>query len=302
MSSTSRSLAGNGTRQAIGSGAAFGTFGELLQGVLYPSDRDFLVTLPIARWSTATFHWRPGWPLRVEPAHKHRSRALARTMLRLYGRRGGGRLTIHSELPEGKGLASSSADLVATARAVAAAFGEELAPETIEGLLREVEPTDGVMYDDVTAFHHRDVSLITRVGPLPPLTVVGVDEGGTVDTIAFNRLPKPYDERDKREYTHLLDTLVAAVRRGDMAAVGRVATRSAQLNQRLSPRRTLEAVLEVSSRAGALGVVAAHSGTSLGVILADDAPGYADRLGRVLAACRRISPEVTVYRTLPGGT
>ena len=45
---------------ATGVSAAFGTFGELLQGVLPEEDGDFLVTLPVARWAMARFRVRPG--------------------------------------------------------------------------------------------------------------------------------------------------------------------------------------------------------------------------------------------------
>src|SRR5690606_29798285 len=38
---------------SVGVGRAFGTFGELVQGVLPPDGSNFLVTLPIARWTVA---------------------------------------------------------------------------------------------------------------------------------------------------------------------------------------------------------------------------------------------------------
>ncbi|MFC7585132.1 hypothetical protein ACFQYP_16355 [Nonomuraea antimicrobica] len=39
----------------VGRGRCFGTFGELIQGALPPDGRDFLVTIPVARWSYARF-------------------------------------------------------------------------------------------------------------------------------------------------------------------------------------------------------------------------------------------------------
>ena len=86
-----------------GVGKAHGTFGELLQGQLPDSEKDFLVTLPIARWSTASFLPTPDSDeIRVLPAHKHKSRRLVGEILRAYGYRGGGVLTVSSTLPEGK--------------------------------------------------------------------------------------------------------------------------------------------------------------------------------------------------------
>lgn len=98
--------------RAIGVSSAFGTFGEVMQGVL-PTGRDVLVTLPIGRWSTVTFVAEPDTPgIRVSPPHKHKALRLARGMLAGRGYPGGGQLRIESCLPEGKGMASSSADLV----------------------------------------------------------------------------------------------------------------------------------------------------------------------------------------------
>ncbi len=104
----------------VGNGFAPGSFGELLQGVSPDDGRDFLVTLPLSIGAHATFTPDATLPdVQVAPARKRKSLAVARRALALLGAPPGGALTIDSSLPEGKGLASSSADLVATVRAVA---------------------------------------------------------------------------------------------------------------------------------------------------------------------------------------
>lgn len=94
---------------------------------------------------------------------------------------------------------------MATARAVASALGVDLPPHAIEDLLRRIEPTDGVMYPGVVAFEHRNVALLDQLGVLPPMTIVGIDEGGTVDTVAFNKIPKNFTAAERDEYARLLD-------------------------------------------------------------------------------------------------
>jgi L-threonine kinase len=282
----------------VGVGRACGTFGELLQGALPEPASDFLVTLPIARWSAATFMPGPAPGVRCLPGEKQKARRLAEMMLSRYGVPAGGLLRIDSELPEGKGMASSSADLVATARAVAEAVGARVTSTGIEDLLREIEPTDGVMYSGVVAFHHRRVQLRARLGTLPPLTIVGLDEGGAVDTIAFNGVPKPFTHHDRAEYRHLLDQLATAVVTGDVATVGRVSTRSAVLNQKLRRKRTLRMLIRASRRIGGLGVVVAHSGTVIGMLLADSDPAYAVKLDRATRVCTALSDAVRVEHLL----
>ncbi len=284
---------------ASATAAAFGTFGELLQGAL-PDGQEFLVTLPIARWSRATFRLdSQAGTVCVRPAHKNKSRRLVLEMLRERGIDDGGELVIDSDLPEGKGLASSSADLVATARAVGRALGTELGAERIETLLRLIEPSDGVMYDGIVAFHHRQVRLRTHLGHLPPMTVVGIDEGGIVDTTDFNLRPKSFSAREKRTYEQLLGTLTCAIATADVASIGAVATHSALMNQRRGPKRHLDDLITLCREVGGLGVVAAHSGTALGVLLADDDPGHVLRLERTRRACAGLAGVTWTDRCLP---
>jgi len=281
-----------GVDVTTGAGTAFGTFGELLQGTL-PDGTDFLVTMPINRCTTAWFRLEPDGPLRVFPSDKLKSYALARAMLG----DAGGTLVIDGDLPVGKGLASSSADLVATARAIGGALGISTTPEAVEDLLRAIEPTDGVMYAGVVAFEHRAVRLRHFLGVLPPLTVVAVDEGGEVDTIAFNRAPKPFSARERREYARLLKLIGEAVRDRDLVAVGCIATRSAELNQRLNHKRHLAEMSRVCAEEGGLGVICAHSGTMTGILLADEQSGHDERLARVSRACAALADGVTVFRS-----
>ncbi|MFD7506361.1 kinase [Streptomyces sp. NPDC059850] len=285
-----------------GISTAFGTFGELLQGVLPGPEGDFLVTLPIARWTVATFRVDSGsTTVRVVPEHKRKAARLLSMIIEEAPVPMGGVLTLDSALPEGKGLASSSADLVATARAAGNALGMPMPPRRIESYLRRIEPTDGVLYDGIVAYHHRQVRLRRMLGSLSPMTVVGIDEGGTVDTVAFNRIPKPFSAAERRAYERLLAHLTTAVRRDDLREVGAVATRSALMNQALRPKRTLEEMIAACTDIGGLGVVAAHSGTSLGILIDNADPERAAKLTRAVRVCSELAGNVTAYRTLSFG-
>ncbi|GAA2460516.1 kinase [Streptomyces pulveraceus] len=284
---------------ATGVSAAFGTFGELLQGVLPGKDGDFLVTLPVAGWAVARFELHPdSEQLLVWPPRKKKALRLTSMILEEVGGPAGGVLKIDSMLPEGKGLASSSADLVATARAVANALDEPMPPRRIESHLARIEPTDGVLYPSIVAYHHRRVRLRARLGSLPSMAVVSVDEGGEVDTVAFNSIPKPFTTADKRRYARLLEHVTRAVARRDLAEVGRVATASARMNQALRHKWSLEAMTGICDSVGGLGVVVGHSGTTLGILLDTAAPDFPARLAAAAQECQELAGNVTVYRTL----
>ncbi|MCX4821260.1 kinase [Streptomyces sp. NBC_01142] len=286
-------------RGPTGVGTAFGTFGELLQGVLPENDGDFLVTLPVARWTMATFRQDPdSSDLVVQPSHKKKALQLARMITEEALQPAGGVLTVTSVIPEGKGLASSSADLVATARAVGQALNIKMPASCIERFLARIEPTDGVLYPAIVAFHHRSVRLRAVLGSLPSMAVVGIDEGGAVDTVDFNRIPKPFTTADRHEYARLLDRLTVAVCRSDLAEVGSIATRSALMNQSLRHKWSLEPMREICREVGGLGVAVGHSGTTLGVLLDTADPAYTHRATAAARACSELAGNVAVYRTL----
>jgi L-threonine kinase len=285
------------TRTSLfGIGHACGTFGELLQGALADPPIDFLVTLPINAGTSASFTCDvDAAGVVVEPPDRAKARGLAELMLVRHGL-GGGRLELRSDLPLGKGLASSSADLVATARAVGRALGWCPSPYEIEDLLRTIEPSDGVMHPGTVAFCHREVRLLEAFGPLPRLTIVGVDEGGDVDTIVYNRGPRWFTDQERHEYGRLLDALRRAIPQRDTRTIGAVASRSADLHQKRHPKRMLAEMFDVCRAAGGRGVVAAHSGTVLGVLLDEAEPAHRWRLQRTLRACAELGPTC-VYRS-----
>jgi L-threonine kinase len=278
-------------------GRAFGTFGELLQGALPGDGPQFLVTFPIDAWSTATLclcdlHDR----ITVSPPHKTKALAVVRRVMAAAGQVVGAHLELRSDLPEGKGMASSSADLVATARAVAAGLGLVQRPAHIEAALRTVEASDGVMYPEVVAFYHREVRLRQRLGPLPSVKILAHDRGGQVDTVAFNRRTHFFPPEDRIEYARLLDRLVHAVPAGDLPEIGRVTTRSAELALRGDGIVRFCTLRDACRQVGGLGLVLAHSGTMLGVLLTAADP---DLMGKTETVRQVVGGAVSVYESLP---
>ena len=282
-----------------GTGRCYGTFGELLQGVLPVEGREFLVTLPISQYSTARFTISPGSrKVHVCPSHKVKSGRLAEKLTDILGLDSGGTLSIWSELPAGKGCASSSDDMVATARALQAASGASVSRKVLARIMSSIEASDGVMYPGIVSFYHREGVLRKFLGYLPSMTIVGLDTGGQVDTVEFNKRPKPFDSARRAEYKKLLIHLERAVARKDLWALGEISTHSAILNQKLLPKPHLELLLEMRRRHGALGVVGAHSGTQLGLLLGPDPSNGPRDPSAVVAELRQYSPDVFVYRTL----
>jgi len=284
-----------GGAASSGYASCHGSFGELLQGVL-PERGAFLVTLPIELRARARFLLRDyAAGLRVQPESSWKSLRLAEALLRRYELPLRGELTLESEIPRGKGLASSTADLVATYRAITSFHRLPQETQVLEALLREIEPSDGVMHESVVAYQHREARLLERLGAVPALALVAVDEGGEVETLEHNRREPEYSHSEVQEFGVLLARLRDAFRAGDLAPIGAVATRSAEINQRLLPKRLLGTMMGIATAVGALGVAAAHSGTCLAILI--DALGD-DAGDRIQAASDRLTALGLEPRTI----
>ena len=233
-----------------------GSCGELLQG--WHRGEPFLVTCPIARYTTV----RATASLQGLIGLGEKARCALQLYLREVGIEKfpfGMQLT--SELPRGKGMASSSADIAAVLAAASLALGQPLAPEAILHLAVQVEPTDAVFFpgivclNQVTGRVQRVYSNLSH----PYLTIF--DTGGTVDTADCHACAAKAEESGSRPWTDLLEALAEGERR-----MAEAATQSALWNQARLPKHCLEALLQQARDIGALGLVAAHSGTVIGVI------------------------------------
>jgi uncharacterized protein involved in propanediol utilization len=109
---------------SVGYGKAHSSFGELLQGRL-KGDVDFLVTLPIDMWSICNLtSIRRNGPLVINCEY-FKSARVAEMLLDKLGIKDGYELTISfsRNIPVGKGLSSSTADMLSTIRALQEVFG-----------------------------------------------------------------------------------------------------------------------------------------------------------------------------------
>lgn len=314
-------------RLSIGHGVCAGHHGEIVQGLFHaPHVRDphpahdppfarGLLTLPCPLfWSSARFipHESPGGALEVTPPGREKARRAAVLTARHLGLTCGGRLDIRSNIPPGRGLGSSTADVVAAIRAVADCCGARLSADVVAGLAVQAETAaDAVMYaesprSEAVLFAQRAGRVIEAFGrPLPPLVVLGFDTaewGGAglpagVDTL---RLPLPdYTPAHIAEFERLRDLLRRGIRSGDPRMIAEAAVRSAIINQTSLPTPGFADWLRVSEQAGALGAQVAHSGTVVGLLFDPAASDLATRLSRARRWLNRLGVQ-TIWRYATG--
>ncbi len=254
-----------------------GVCGELVQGML--NDDYYLVTCPIDYFSRVQVdlfsEGPPGvgppiaGPTVVGPENSPKAvAAVSATLAHLGREKLSGRLAISNPIPRGKGMGSSSADVVAAIAATGLALDQELSPETVGRLALMEEPTDGVMFPGIALFDHRQGRLMEELGPPPPMEIVALDLGGTVDTVEFNREDRRALWQSLRPETdQALELVRQGIKEVDPKKLGRGATISAEANQRVLLKPQLPDVLRFAQSQDAAGVTVGHSGTIIGVLL-----------------------------------
>lgn len=234
-----------------------GSCGELVQG--YWQGEPFLVTCPINRYTTV--HVSSGLAGCCGLGRKA-SLALQAVCRHLGKERLPWGIRLTSELPRGKGMASSSADIAAVIAAVSLAWGKPLPVEEILQLAVRIEPTDGTFFRGIVCLdqlHGRLRQSYHLAGRLP-LTVF--DTGGTVDTVAFHREAA----QEAPAYSKLqMQGIQQLLRSGTAQGLAAAATRSALLHQAVLPKPCLPELLADAQSLGALGLNVAHSGTVIGI-------------------------------------
>lgn len=253
----------------LGVGKCNGTFGELIQGLL--GDSPFLVSLPIEVKSTALFLPNPKsekisiFSLNEKP----KSKRACQLLLQKYNIKTGGTLFITSHLPEGKGMASSSADLIASLRAVSMTHSLPINESVLSEITRTIEPTDGIMFQQLVAYDYINGCLIEVIGELPRMIVLGIDTGGTVESTLFNQIPKNYGIEEKQLFLHALHLLKKGVQKKELSFIFEAATISAKINEKRLSKPFFHEILKIAEENNG-GVVIAHSGTVIGILLSPD--------------------------------
>lgn len=270
-----------------------GSCGELVQGLI--GGVLCHVTCPVALYSTVTVQLEAASsPVRAPADRLKTARAVEITLKYLGMDRLGATVTVSSELPVGKGMASSTADVAAAIAATGLALGVTLTPEQVARLAVQVEPSDGTMFPGIALFNHLRAAVGEPLGKPPPLRALVLDFGGTVDTVEFNRLDRAALLRELSPAAERAAELVRlGLAEGDPALIGQAATLSAIAHQRVLFKPQLPAALDFARQVGAVGVNVAHSGAVIGVLLdgVQAAREAEESAGGLLHAARRAFPK-----------
>ena len=252
----------------VGYGKSYASFGEISQGRI-SKNKDFLITLPIDIWSTCELHCIENNSLNrsVINCNYEKSRLVAERMLEFIDGDNKYEITVkfNSQIPVGKGLSSSTADMLATVRAFQEVFGIIISESFISNLFASIEPHDALHYYMCVVYDHRRGNLIRKLNYIPQYKILGIDGGGVVDTREYNNNLE-FTQDDYSFYEITVADLTKAFELEDDEAIAKLATISTLRHFDKIKSPVIRDALTMLDNSRALGIVTAHSGTFVGLL------------------------------------
>ncbi len=173
-------------------------------------------------------------------------------------------IRLQSNIPKGKGLSSSSADVLSVLSVVNDYLGMGLGAGELYKIAAQVEPTDPCLSNEIVVFHQHRGKIATVID-LPSLSLLYFDAAPDrqVDTLEIRRC---WSRGAGDFFGWLLRRLLRAAEEGDYVLLFDSITYSAEYNQTILPLPGFDAYYKLAAEAGA-GLMVAHSGTIAGLLV-----------------------------------
>lgn len=263
---TSKTLTGKGTCP--------GTCGELVQGVL-SNGQVFHMTCPINLFSTIEIKLEKSNDSLTNVLETGELSKTKEALLKGISLLSSDSFSIEvrsrSSIEKGKGMASSTSDIVAALRSLFNAFNENPSPEAVSKIATSIESSDGIMYPGVNVVNHKTGELLFSFDKWSPsFKILAFTPKEVVKTHQVDTRKRLINVK---EYDVLLRRVLEAVEQRDLDRIAREATHSAELNQVCVQNQLFSYLSSVYKDLGAMGVNVGHSGTVVGLLYENNNSG-----------------------------
>lgn len=185
-------------------------------------------------------------------------------------------VTVTSPVPEGKGFASSTSDLVAIAAALGEALDDPITAKEIHALAISVEASDATMFPGLVTAKLDEAEVLAVHHATPPVAFVTVIPEAVLET---EHQPESYPSPDA---VRLLDAMQTALTGQDLPAMARLATESAAAAQDRIRTPHWHLVNDIAREFDGLGIIIGHSGTLSAIITDTTHPHHHSRLDALI--------------------
>lgn len=249
-----------------------GTCGEWIQTYDHASQKECLVSLPINRYNEMTFSFEKPKTQRVK-----RGGLLPKSeqaLLRIgdfigLSPKEMDMIQIQSQcrsLAIGKGMASSTADLMSIFMGVSALFDKELRSDELLALCCEIEPTDGTMFSGWSLIDHLEGRVMEHFPKILPCEILLLSPGADFDTLSLRKAPE-YQQLLKNKSPLPLQWFREGMAESSLEKLGNAATQSLLENESILKKKHFHELLELCEKFHCHGLAGGHSGTVTGLIL-----------------------------------
>ena len=178
-------------------------------------------------------------------------------------------LNINSQIPIGKGMASSTADIGATINATLSMLGKTLTGEEISKLAVKIEATDSLLLNRHSIFNPLTADIKKYMGGISNAKVVILEPDDILDTKSIRMTPnyRMYKMQNKEIIKESFSLLDEGLARNNLSLVGKACTYSSLANENIHKKPFLKEIIEISDKFGCYGVNIAHSGTVIGILM-----------------------------------
>jgi L-threonine kinase len=174
-------------------------------------------------------------------------------------------IEISSEIPIGKGFASSTADLCGVYHSLIKIFKRQFDEEELIAQCIKIEPTDSIIFNNMTLFDYRMGEYNEIFGEYFEFYILSFEGRKVVDTVEFNELNLP----PLKDLSALKTLLKRSIEKQDVESLAKASTVSITENRHRISYPILKEILRIKDETGGLGILGAHSGDALGVIYYD---------------------------------
>ncbi|MFC3395124.1 GHMP kinase [Brenneria rubrifaciens] len=239
--------------------------GELIQGWILGGEK--LISCPVDWFSHVSV--TDGQPASTERPRMRQMLNVVIARLGLPADTGRGlRIEFSSTIPVAKGMASSTADIAATAQATARHLGVTLDDATLAMLCVQLEPTDSTLFSRLTLFDHQTAHTQIACDWQPSVDILLLESPHTLNTADYHRFDRQsslLSNADALEKAWRL--FCAAAKTQDNARLGEACTLSAIASQQILAKPAFSDLMTLVEDGGLYGLNVAHSGSVVGLLL-----------------------------------
>ncbi|WP_368488671.1 kinase [Clostridium sp. BJN0013] len=237
-----------------------GSIGEMIQGNF--RGKDVLISCPVNFFTRVTLFESncPVFKYNYPKSMQFMNNILKRWNYDVYEKNMD--MLITSQIPKGKGFASSTADLCATYYALLKLFNKTFNERELIDFCIEVEPTDSIIFHTMTIFDYKKGAFKESIGEYFKFYLLVFEGIKTIDTVEFNnRVDKSLNAVDD-----LIKIFKNGLRKRALKDMALASTESILRNESRLKYNILSQIMSIKDFTGGVGIIGAHTGDCLAII------------------------------------